>query len=75
LYRDHEDVVRFTLLNAVTARLLEVLHDEALTGDEALRRIAGELNHEYTHTLIEFGREVLEGLRDAGAVHGIQRMA
>jgi uncharacterized protein len=75
LYRDHEDVVRFTLLNAVTARLLEVLHDEALTGDEALRRIAGELNHEDTHTLIEFGREVLEGLRDAGAVHGIQRMA
>ena len=74
LYRDHDDVVRFTLLNAVSARLLEMLPDEALTGEEALRRIARELNHDHTHTLVEHGRGMLEQLRDAGAVHGIRRM-
>jgi hypothetical protein len=67
--------VRFMVLNAVTARLLEVLRDEALTGEETLRRIARELNHEQTHTFVESGRGMLEQLRDAGAVHGIRRMA
>jgi len=75
LYRDHDDVVRFTLLNAVTARLLEVLHDETLTGGEALRRIARELNHDQTHTLVKHGRGMLEQLRDAGAVQGTRSMA
>jgi hypothetical protein len=75
LYRDHDDVVRFTVLNAVSARLLEMLRDEALTGEEALGRIARELNHEQTHTLVEHGRGLLEQLRDASAVHGIRRMA
>jgi hypothetical protein len=74
LYRDHDDVVRFTLLNPVTARLLEILHDDALTGEEALRRIAGELKHDHTHAFVESGQGMLEQLRDAGAVHGIRKM-
>lgn len=74
LYRDHDDVVRFTLLNAVTARLLEVLRDDALTGEEALRLIARERNYEQMHTLVEPGRGMLEQLRVAGAVHGTRRM-
>jgi len=66
--------VRFTVLNAVTARLVEVLRDEALTGEEALRLIARELNYDQTHTLLESGRDMLEQLRDAGAVHGTRSM-
>jgi hypothetical protein len=75
LYRDHDDVVRFTVLNAVTGRLLEVLRDESLTGEEALRRIACELKHEQPRTLVEHGRGLLEQLREAGAVHGTRRRA
>jgi len=74
LYRDHDDVVRFTVLNAVTARLVEVLREEALTGEEALRLIARELNYDQTHTLLESGRGMLEQLRDAGVVHGTRSM-
>jgi len=75
LYRDHDDVVRFTVLNAVTARLLEVLRDESLTGEGILRRIARELKHDQPHTLVEHGRGLLEQLRAAGALHGTRRMA
>jgi hypothetical protein len=74
LYRDHDDVVRFSVLNAITARLLELLRDEALTGHEALSQIARELGHEQPDTLVEFGRVMLEQLRDAGAVLGIRSM-
>jgi hypothetical protein len=62
LYRDHDDVVRFTVLNAVTARLLELLRDEALTGGEALRRIAQELNRESPQALVQSGRTMLDHL-------------
>jgi hypothetical protein len=74
LYRDHDDVVRFTLLNAVTAQLLELLRDKPMTGHTVLRRLAGELNHDQTHTFVASGREMLEQLRDAGAVMGTERM-
>jgi uncharacterized protein len=62
LYRDHDDVVRFTVLNAVTARLLELLRDEAHTGGEALRRIAQELNRESSKALVQSGRTMLDHL-------------
>jgi len=74
LYRDHDDVVRFTVLNAVSSRLLEMLREEALTGEEALGRIARELNHESPQALVEPGRTMLEQLRDAGAVMGTERI-
>jgi len=74
LYRDHDDVVRFIALNAVTARLLELLRDTALTGHEALLRIARELDHEQPDTLVASGRIMLGQLRDAGAVAGTRSM-
>ena len=74
LYRDHDDVVRFIALNAVTARLLELLRDTALTGHEALLRIARELDHEQPDTLVASGRIMLGQLRDVGAVAGTRSM-
>lgn len=73
LYRDDTDIVRFIVLNPVTARLLELLRDEPVSGHDALHRIAGELNHESPPTIAEHGRVVLEQLRQAGAVLGTER--
>ena len=74
LFRDRDDIVRFIVLNPVTARLLELLQEARLNGHEALRRIARELNQESPQMLMEPGRAMLEQLREAGAVLGTERM-
>lgn len=64
VYRDLADQVGFIEINAVTARLLELLElEEPKTGRELLTQIAGELNHPKPDVVIEGGRETLEHLR------------
>ena len=78
VYRDHEDAVHFLHLNAVSARLLDLLangleesgqHIE-LTGISALERVAGELQHPDPGQVVEAGRSQLEDWRERGVLCG-----
>ena len=76
VFRDAAEEVRFTELNAVTARLLALIGDNAgRSGREHLLQIAGELSHPHPEIVITGGREALESLRQRGAVLGIHRTA
>jgi len=71
--RDRDDRVRFNEINAVTARLLELLRSDqepAATGRTLLHRIAAELRHPDPQAVLAGGREILETLRSQGAVLG-----
>lgn len=55
VYRDREDTVRFMVLNAATARLLELARDNQTgTGAELLRQLAAELGMDQ-EAVIGFG--------------------
>jgi len=70
-FRDAGFQVRFLAVNAVTARLLSLLlEDEALTGRQALARLASELPHLDQATLQAFGGELLASLRREGVILG-----
>ena len=73
LHRDASDDVRFTVLNPVSARLVELIRQERPRGREALARIAAELNHPHSNSLIEAGHQLLRELRQSGALLGTWR--
>ncbi|HZV99488.1 MAG TPA: hypothetical protein VFF74_10910, partial [Methylophilaceae bacterium] len=76
VFRDTEDNVRFIELNSITARLLHLLQEEDTTGLAALEKIAAELTHLEPHpklqAVIEFGRAILDDLRQQGAILGVR---
>lgn len=74
VYRDHGDQVRFLETNEVTHTLLELLRQEpALTGRQALLRIAAALDHPDPVSVVRFGQELLEDLRERGVILGVSR--
>lgn len=70
VFRDAADDIQFIELNAVTARLLGILQAEALTGRQALEKVAAELAHPDPQAIIQFGVAILEDLRVRGAILG-----
>jgi uncharacterized protein len=70
LYRNTQDQVQFMALNPASARLVELLQDQEITGREALLRLASEINHHDPETIIEAGLGQLESLRDHGVLLG-----
>jgi len=70
VYRDADDVVRFSETNPVTARLLALLAATPQSGAAAARQIAGELQHGDPEQLIDFAVELLADLRRQGVVLG-----
>jgi hypothetical protein len=74
VYRDLDDEVGFIEINAVTARLLELLaDDDTASGRAALEAIAAELDHPRPETVISGGRQILEDLRDRQVILGVVR--
>jgi hypothetical protein len=74
VYRDRGDKVRFVSINAVTARLLELLEEQpALSGLEALQRIAAEIKHPNPDIVINGGKQTLEQLKGQGIILGVSR--
>ncbi|MEW6332151.1 MAG: putative DNA-binding domain-containing protein [Pseudomonadota bacterium] len=73
LHRDAEHVVRFTVLNPASARLVELIRDTRLRGHEALAKIATELNYSQPDVLIEAGLRLLHEMRRSGALLGAWR--
>jgi hypothetical protein len=70
IHRDRQDEVGFTHLNPVTARLLQLLEDDAMTGRQALEIISRELNHPQPEAIIAGGLDTLRQLRKKDVVLG-----
>jgi hypothetical protein len=73
VFRDLQDRTRFLVLNAVSARLVAILHEGRHTGAWALQAIARELGHPDPAVVIQGGREILDRLRREEAVLGTWR--
>lgn len=73
VFRDLQDRIRFLVLNAVSARLVAILHHGALTGTEALEAIVRELDHPNPGAVMQGGRDILDSLRREQAVLGTWR--
>lgn len=72
VYRKRDDQVGFMEINAVTARLLELLQDDAstATGRELLVQIAGEINHPNPQVVSDGGKEILADLHSKDIILG-----
>lgn len=74
VYRDQDDQIAFMEINAVTARLLELLSKkEVNNGRAALVQIADELQYPNLEQVIIGGHQTLEGLRARHILLGIQQ--
>ena len=72
IYRNADFKVIFLSLNAVSARLFEILdNDEVLTGRDALLQVATELQHPDASKVVAMGADILRQWHDKGIVLGI----
>lgn len=73
VYRDRSDRVGFLEVNAVTARLLQLIEQQPeRTGREQLEAVAAELQHPNPEAVVEGGREMLAGLRQRDIILGVR---
>jgi len=70
VFRDAEDAVQFSEINAFTARLLALLEPATLSGRAALETIAVESRHPDPQLILQGGTALLEDLRARGAILG-----
>lgn len=72
VYRSRADQVRFLEINAVTARLLQLVADGGSpdTGEQALLQVASELGHPDPTRVIAAGEVTLAELRTLGVILG-----
>ncbi len=74
VYRDMDEKVGFLKINAVTARLMELMQDNSSrSGDQLLRKVAEEINHPQLDTVVQGGAEIMENLRRHDIVLGTKR--
>jgi hypothetical protein len=73
VYRNREDEVRFMELNAVSARLLQLIEEQPqASGRERLLQIAAELGHPDPDRVVEEGTIILDELRARDILLGTQ---
>jgi hypothetical protein len=70
VFRDADDRVQFSEINAFTARLLTLLEAGTLNGRAALLQIAEESRHPDPGLILQAGRDLLNDLRARGAILG-----
>jgi len=70
VFRDTADQVRFSQINAFTARLLTLLEPGTLSGRAALETIAAESHHPDPALVVQAGAALLQDLRMRGAILG-----
>jgi hypothetical protein len=73
LFRDVNEQVQFTEINAFTSRLLNLLATTERTGLAALEIIARESNHPSPEIVIRGGSQVMQDLQARGALLGVAR--
>jgi len=71
VFRDAGDEVKFSEINAFTARLLTLLEPGMLTGRVALQQIADESRHPDPALILQAGAALLQDLRTRGAIVGV----
>lgn len=72
VFRNAEDEVCFSELNAVSARLVQLLQAGTLSGRAALTQVAQELQQQAPELIIAFGAEILHDLRRQQAIVGVR---
>jgi len=70
VYRDSDDRVVFTEINAFTARLIALLESGDMSGRAALDRVARESRHPDPALVMQAGTALLEDLRGRGVILG-----
>jgi len=71
VYRTRQDDVKFMEINAVSARLLQLIEENPqANGRSLLLQIAGELQHPEPDQIVEAGRGMLAGLRERDILLG-----
>ena len=70
VFRNTEFEVQFLELNPVTNRLLQLIKEQDLTGEQALTRIGNELQHPDVTVIIQFGLGILTDLANQQAIVG-----
>ncbi len=71
VYRNRDDNIGFMETNATTARLLELLEEDAsLTGRQALEQIAREINHPDPDVVVNGGADILQDLLSRDVIMG-----
>jgi hypothetical protein len=74
VYRTRQDEVRFMEINAVTARLLQLVEERPTNcGNELLATIATELRHPDPAAVLAAGRDILQSLRERDILLGTRR--
>jgi hypothetical protein len=71
VFRNLHDKVRFTVLNPVSARLVQLLQDNRRTGKAAIQQIIKELQHPDPAVVFAGGQKILESLRREDAILGV----
>lgn len=71
VFRDATDNVRFAEVNALTARLVELLAVLECSGADAIERLVGELPPESVAAVRQHGGAILDDLRRQGAILGV----
>lgn len=74
ILRNIDDEVKFILINPVSMRLLSLLQSTALSGEEALRQIAAEINHPDPSVVLAGGLEIMQSLRESQVILGVWKM-
>lgn len=68
--RDQSYQIHFIELNAVTARLIELLQEQINTGEQALLQLAIEMNYGDPETILPSGINTLEQLKQQNIIIG-----
>jgi len=73
VYRNADDAVNFIELNPITYRLIKLLQEKGTTSKCALNMIANELDLLQAGSVILFGLDILEALRNQGVILGVYK--
>ncbi len=73
VFRNSDFAVKFIKLNAMSARLVDLLESGRYSGKTALRKITRELRHPQPQAVLESGLRTLAELKAAGAIIGFRR--
>ena len=70
VFRNCEFKVKFIELNPTTYQLLRLIQENSMTGNQALVRLAVDIQHPDTNAVIQFGAEILSDLAKQDAIIG-----
>ncbi len=73
LFRNTKDQVRFIVLNPLSARLVDLIINSGITGEEALLRIAEEIKHPDPKIILRNGEKTLKEFKKEGAILGARQ--